>query len=109
MHNRKGLIPALLSEGVIFEGKASSAVVLRVEGTLVGEIRETESLVIGEAGKIEGNAQAETIVVYGAVTGNLAATSITLKKSAVVSGELRARQLIIERGATYQGDLIMEQ
>jgi len=109
INNKKKLVPALISEGVLFEGKASSVGVLQVEGILVGEIWETDSLVIGETGKIEGNAQAETIVVYGVVTGNLAATTITLKKSAVVSGELRARQLIIERGANYRGNLIMEQ
>ncbi|HEY0896554.1 MAG TPA: polymer-forming cytoskeletal protein [Sphingobacteriaceae bacterium] len=107
MNNEKRDIPALISEGVMFEGRISSAGLLRVEGTLVGEIDDTVSLVVGETGRIEGNARADSIIIYGAVQGNLSATSITLKKTAAVTGGLRTGRLVIERGATYTGDLVM--
>ncbi len=108
MNNKRKDIPALISEGVVFEGKVSSAGLLQVEGTLVGEIDDTDRLVVGESGRLEGNARAESMVIYGAVLGNLSASSVTLKHTAVVAGGLRTSRLVIERGATYSGDLVMD-
>src|SRR5688572_17350227 len=55
IHHSRSTGETVLSEGCNFNGKATVAGTLRVEGRVQGEVRATDTVVIGRSGKVEAN------------------------------------------------------
>ena len=103
----KSKTPTLVSEGVTFEGQIRSGKVVRIEGMVIGDISETDNLIVGESGSVEGNIMAESILVFGTVCGNITGTFVDVRRTASISGNVTAAELAMEKGATYTGRLMM--
>jgi cytoskeletal protein CcmA (bactofilin family) len=59
---------------------------------------------IGATGSVEGNIQAEDIIIAGKVKGTLNSRGkIALESSAQLEGDLNASRLTIAEGATFRG------
>jgi cytoskeletal protein CcmA (bactofilin family) len=84
-------------------GKVSVKGTIRVDGIVEGDV-EADWVVVGEAGKIQGNTRARGIVVGGSVEGNIeAAESVELREKATMAGEIHAPKLGISEGAVFDG------
>jgi cytoskeletal protein CcmA (bactofilin family) len=96
---------AWIGQGVVIEGKISSAQDLRIDGTVEGTIEVGQhALIVGDSAIIRANLVAKTIVISGAVTGNVTATeTIELQPSASVEGDVTARSLVMADGALIKG------
>ena len=101
-------LTAFIDQGSEFEGKLTFKDTVRIDGTFQGEISSENTLIVGETGTIEATIRSNTVVVSGAVTGNIvAARQIVLHKSARVQGDMSAPSLVIEEGAVFNGQLNM--
>ena len=101
-------LTAFIDQGSEFEGKLTFKDTVRIDGTFQGEISSENTLIVGETGTIEATIRSNTVVVSGAVTGNIvAARQIVLHKSARVQGDMSAPSLVIEEGAVFNGHLNM--
>jgi cytoskeletal protein CcmA (bactofilin family) len=95
----------VIAGGTVLEGNFSSKESIRIDGTVVGEVRCEKRLVIGETGKVEGNIFAEEATIKGVIDGTLnVKKSLHLESTANISGSIQAGSLSVEEGALFNGD-----
>lgn len=96
---------SVIAEGTVIEGNFSSEESIRIDGTVVGEIRCDKRLVIGVTGKVEGNLFAHDGVIKGTVEGAVQVQqALHLEGTAVVSGSIQAGSISVDEGASFNGD-----
>ncbi|MGH7786398.1 MAG: bactofilin family protein [Candidatus Binatia bacterium] len=96
---------ALLGRDSEVSGKLSFAGPTRIDGTLRGEVRATDLLVIGETGYVNGTVRAGNLVVLGRVEGDvLDAERVEIGSRGVLSGTVETRALVVRDGGTLDGD-----
>ncbi|MFT3997844.1 MAG: polymer-forming cytoskeletal protein [Asticcacaulis sp.] len=91
-----------LAANLTIEGNISGNADLQVDGNVRGNVKVAH-LIVGEAGNIEGDVEAETIEVRGRVVGAIAGKSVKLFSSAYVEGDISHENLSIDIGAYFQG------
>jgi len=77
---------------------------LTFDGKLEGEIHTDGVLNLGDGAVVNGNINAQAVVVRGKINGNInAKEKIDVKTKAEIFGDLRATKLVIEEGVTFVG------
>jgi cytoskeletal protein CcmA (bactofilin family) len=95
----------IISSGVVIEGKLSSNGDVRVDGSINGDIQAKGNVTIGEAGDVNGEVNAENIIIGGKATGSIIAKEkLTLESKAVLKGDLTTKILVVEAGAKFEGN-----
>ena len=94
--------PSIIGGNCSLAGDIVSDGEVHVDGKVVGDVR-CAVLVIGEAGAITGEINAETVRVLGAVTGQITARAVELSKSARILGDITHDSLAVEAGAYVEG------
>jgi cytoskeletal protein CcmA (bactofilin family) len=99
-----------IGAGTTVKGTLQGREDLVVEGRVEGRIELGQSsVVIDEAGRVEGDVIARTIKVSGEVHGNLTAEEdAVLLKTARLEGNIVAKRVTIESGARFRGSIDME-
>ena len=100
-------ISTIIGEGYIFTGELRGSSVIRIEGTVVGNINVEGGVVLGEKGKIEGDINTRSAIIYGTINGNVKSVQLEIKKTGLVNGDISTDSLEIELGAQYNGKLNM--
>ena len=99
--NRLG---AFLDEGSEIEGTYTCSGTVMLDAKLRGEVRASDTLVIGEQSVVHATITATTLVVHGEVVGTITASArIELKKTARVTGDIEAPVIVMEEGAVHDG------
>ncbi len=94
----------ILNSDVEIKGTLKFSGELTFEGKLEGEVQTEGVLNVGETAVINGNINAQTVVLRGKVNGNIVAKEkIDLKAKAELFGDIRAAKLVIEEGVTFVG------
>jgi cytoskeletal protein CcmA (bactofilin family) len=94
----------VLNSDVEIKGNIRFSGELTFDGKLDGEIHTDGALTLGDSAVINGNINAQSVVVRGKVNGNInAKEKIDIKSKAELFGDLRATKLVIEEGVTYVG------
>lgn len=94
----------VLNSDVEIKGNLKFTGELLFEGKLEGEVNADGVLHLGEGGVINGNVNANTVVVRGKLNGNVnAKDKIEIKSKAELFGDIRAAKLAIEEGVTFVG------
>lgn len=75
---------------------------LEVNGRIQAELH-SQRLIVGRSGKIEGTIAAETVDVWGHVSGTILGARVTLHRSAEVEGDIHAKALSVADGASFEG------
>lgn len=94
----------VISNDLIIEGSVTSQGVIRLEGTVLGDLH-CSALVVETAGSVNGNVRAETVNVHGRVEGAIHGESVMLHSSAFVEGDIYHQGIGIEMGTHYDGRL----
>ncbi len=103
-----GGMTAFIDQGSEFEGKLSFQDSVRIDGVFRGEIESEATLVVGESGEIQASIRSCTVVMSGALEGDIVAThKVVLHKSARVHGNIQTPNLVIEEGALLNGEVKM--
>ena len=101
-------IETLIGNGTSFKGDIAVTKSLRVDGVLVGNIKEAANVIIGETAKVKGNINANYVVIDGVVEGNITANEcIELLNKSKVTGDLTTTILSINEGAIFKGKSLM--
>ena len=102
-------ISTILGRGSSFDGKLTFEGTVQIDGRFSGEIITEGVLILGETADVQADIRAATIVVRGAVRGELVATdSLEIQAPARVSGNLTTPSLTIQKGAVFQGQCRMD-
>jgi cytoskeletal protein CcmA (bactofilin family) len=94
----------VLSSDVEIKGNLKFSGELTFDGKLDGEIHGDGILNLGEGAVVNGNINAQSVVVRGKVTGNITAKEkIDIKAKTELFGDVRAARLAVEEGVTFVG------
>lgn len=102
--NTTGSSKNVLNSDVEIKGNIKFSGELTLDGKLEGEIHTDGTLQLGDNATINGNINAQSVVVRGKVHGNInVREKIEIKSKAELFGDIRASKLVIEEGVTYVG------
>jgi cytoskeletal protein CcmA (bactofilin family) len=100
----RGNLSAFLDEGSEIEGHYTCTGTVMFNGKIRGEVESSDTLIVGERGRVNGTVRAATVIVHGEIMGNVMATDrIELKSTARVTGDLEAAVIVIEEGVFLEG------
>jgi cytoskeletal protein CcmA (bactofilin family) len=95
----------VLAEGATFNGKATITGTLRVEGKAQGEVRATDTVVVGRSGHLEANVTTSRAVFNGKYTGRVEAKDrVELQSGSHVEGDIVASNMVMEDGVYFRGN-----
>ena len=98
-------LAAWVGKALLIQGKITSSENLTIDGRVEGTIELGDhSLTIGAGASVEANLVAQTIVISGAVTGNVqASVKVDLEATASVKGDIVAPLIGMADGAVVTG------
>ena len=103
-------ITSVLGSGVIWHGDLNGSGGVRIEGAFEGQIALRGMLVIGETGRVTcENIRANTVIVAGAVRGNITTQKLEIRASGRVWGDVVTTAFVTEDGAFLRGQIRMEE
>lgn len=83
---------------------------IRVDGTIQGNVTVSGTLVVGVAGYINGDINANVVIVGGEINGNVNAPEKTeLTSTARMIGDIVTNTIVIDEKAIFQGNCNMNQ
>lgn len=97
-------IKSALGPGTIIEGTFSFETPVCIEGTLMGEIRSSSLLIVGPEASVQAKVKVGTLIVYGAVRGDVEATElVAVKENGLLEGNVLSEKFSIDEGGWFQG------
>jgi len=107
--NQSGNLNTIIGKGSSFEGTLNVQSTLRVDGRVKGNVKTSDSLVIGKDGSINGEVVVRNAIVGGKLKGKLIASGkVVLEANSMFSGELKTSKLVIDEGAMFEGNCSMQ-
>ena len=102
-------ITSVLGAGVIWQGSITGSGGVRIEGVFEGQIALRGMLVVGETGRVTcENIRANTVIVAGAVRGNIIAQKVEIRATGRIWGDVVTVSFATEEGAFLRGQVTME-
>lgn len=103
-------VTSVLGTGTIWTGSLSGSGGVRIEGAFDGEIALRGMLVIGATGRVTcPHLRANTIIIAGAVRGDITAERVEIRSSGRVWGDVVTAAFSTEDGAFLRGQIRMEE
>jgi cytoskeletal protein CcmA (bactofilin family) len=103
-------ITSVLGPGVIWHGSINGSGGVRIEGAFEGEIALRGMLVVGETGRVTcENVRANTVIVAGAVRGNITTQKLEIRGTGRVWGDVITTAFVTDEGAFLRGQIRMEE
>ena len=102
-------ITSVLSTGINWKGNLGGSGGVRIEGTFEGDIAMRGLLVVGETGRVTCQTlRANTVIVAGAVKGDITAERLEIRSTGKVWGNVVTVTFSTEEGAFLRGQITME-
>ena len=103
-------VTSVLGQGINWQGNLRGQGGVRIEGNFEGEIGLRGILVVGESGKVTcQDLRATTVVVAGAVNGNITAEKLEIRATGRVWGNVHCVAFTTEEGSFLRGQVQMEE
>lgn len=98
-------VTAWIGQGVVVEGRITSGQDLRIDGKVDGTIEVgNHGLTIGAGAAVKADLVARSVIISGAVTGNVTASErVDLNNTGSVEGDITTPRLAMADGATVKG------
>jgi len=94
----------ILTSDVEIKGNIKFSGELTFEGKLDGDVQTDGVLNLGDSAVVNGNINAQSVVVRGKINGNITAKEkIEIKSKTELFGDIRATKLTVEEGVTFVG------
>lgn len=103
-------VTSVLGPGIVWKGNLRGSGGVRIEGAFEGEVTVRGLLVVGETGRVTcDELQANSVVVAGAVRGNIKAEKLEIRSTGRVWGDVTVTAFSTEEGAFLRGQVRMEE
>jgi len=101
-------VNTIIGEGTVLKGSVKVEGSIQVDGDFEGAIDAVDTLVVGESGKVDGDATVANAIIGGRMYGNVFASGkIELQRGSQLLGDIKTRGLVIEDGVVFQGNCQM--
>lgn len=94
--------PSIISEGFEFVGTITSEGTLNIAGLVKGKIT-AKSVLVDVEGLVEGELNADLLMVKGKVTGDVKCQDLNVGPRALVDGTIAYQNIHIQRGGKVAG------
>lgn len=95
---------SIIGAGMIINGEIITEGDIRIDGKLVGTVKSSSKVVVGEEGSVEGDITAQQADVTGTVYGNIVIKDLlTLRGQASVHGDVNAGKISMEPSVSFNG------
>lgn len=102
------LKPSIISESAVFDGNLTFNGVLHLDGKYTGNIK-ADKITIGKSGSFNGKFEADTVIVFGEIKGEVVCRDLTLNAGSNISGNISYFSIKVQPGSTVSGELICTQ
>ena len=102
------LKPSIISEGAVFDGNLTFNGVLHLDGKYTGNIK-ADKITIGKNGSFNGSFEADAVIVFGELKGDVVCRDLTLNAGSNVCGNISYYSIKVQPGSTVSGELICTQ
>ncbi len=103
-------VTSVLGSGTIWTGNLSGSGGVRIEGAFDGDIMLRGMLVVGVTGRVTcPHLRANTVIIAGAVRGDITAERVEIRSSGRVWGNVVTAAFSTEDGAFLRGQIRMEE
>ncbi|MCZ6918381.1 MAG: polymer-forming cytoskeletal protein [Gemmatimonadetes bacterium] len=87
-----------------FTGNLETTGVVKIEGTVKGDIRAEGQVLVAPGGTVEGNIYTREAIMSGEVRGNVFADSrVEVQATSVITGDIVTPKLVIQEGGRVDG------
>lgn len=101
---------SIIAAGMRITGDIESGGVIKIDGRVDGSVTGARQILLGRGGAINGNVQADEVVIGGEVNGAVrAANRLELQGTAVVNGDIDTKSVIVLEGAQINGAVRMSE
>jgi cytoskeletal protein CcmA (bactofilin family) len=91
---------SVIAVGMRLEGHVQSSGVVKVAGTVVGNVSADNQVLVAKGGRVDGDIYAREAVLDGEVLGSIVAEErVEIQASAVIRGEIVTPCLMVHEGA----------
>ncbi len=102
-------VTTVLGPGISWKGDLRGKGGVRIEGSLEGEIAIRGLVIVGETGRVTGEAiKADTVIVAGTVNGHIIAEKLEIRATGRVYGDVNTGSFSTDEGAFLRGKVTME-
>jgi len=99
---------AYIHEGCEVEGTLAVESSLRIQGEFRGRIQAGKTVTVDERATVTGDIQARTVIIHGAVVGDLnASREVVIHSTGRLHGDVKAPAFELARGAFLNGKIEM--
>jgi cytoskeletal protein CcmA (bactofilin family) len=103
-------VTSVLGTGIVWKGDLSGSGGVRIEGAFEGEVTLRGMLVVAETGRVTcEHIQANSVIVAGAVRGDITAEKVEIRSTGRVWGNVVTASFATEEGAFLRGQIQMEE
>ncbi|WP_350343661.1 polymer-forming cytoskeletal protein [Proteinivorax tanatarense] len=103
-------IDTIVGKDSEFDGDLKAKGILRIDGSVKGEILSTGNVLIGETGEVEANVKAKNLTVSGTIIGNVEIEGLLeLLPTAKLIGDIKVSSLEVGDGAVFNGNCEMNE
>ena len=94
----------LIGAETVITGELNTSEVVQIEGRVEGKIKSRGLVVIGEAGRVKAEIEADNVSIRGKLEGDCTAKSkVEITRTGKVFGNLRAPRISVAEGAIFRG------
>lgn len=97
--------PTIISEGAAFEGNLVFKGALHLDGKFKGNIK-ADKITIGKNGSFSGKFEADVVIVFGELEGEVVCRDLTLNSGSSFNGNAVYELIKIQPGSSVIGELI---
>lgn len=91
-----------LGSNTTINGDLSAGSDIRIDGSLIGNLKCKGKVILGPKGKIKGEIDCENAVIEGSIEGTLKVKDhLQVKESANIIGEISTNKLTVQSGAIF--------
>ncbi len=99
----------VIGAGTVLEGTLKAGMSARIDGTINGDVTSSGTIVVANAGVVNGNISAADVKISGTVKGNVSVTGkIELIAEGKILGDIKAASLSIAETAIFEGNCKMQ-
>jgi len=98
----------VIGNNTVFDGQIKAFGVIRIDGSVKGNVECQGALEVGIKGKIEADIVADSVLIGGEVIGNiLAKNRLEITSGGKVRGDIVTAHLIVNEGVAFDGSCHM--
>ena len=101
-------IETLIGEQCYIIGSLNGNGLLKIDGSIDGDLFCEDDVILGESGHIKGNMVCNNAYIHGIIHGNISCKStLTIENCGKVKGDILVKKLMISEGGILDGKCTM--